>query len=405
MLRTNRYTDWVSDLLTTEPLNFPLNFSHTAKANAKSNAQLLREGEYDAVERRVYAALQRCHGCGADEKAKTLIVIRDRLTQDTYEIGRECMVDLYGIDISQFDTHAKQVQTSRIQLTQKLGLTGSLSAERQIAIVREAVLTYVPVPERFTQELDSLNPWHLESTESDRIRDLHQLACYHREWQEEPERARRRWIALRGHPAFAYKPNRDGVHRLCNRALESGPHLPERDILQLNAQLRTAASFAHKWPRLVEPHDHPDQEQYQRALKEALELRVRLGQPVDVEMTQSNSGPFDPQAHVGLSVKRLYAVLAVWDADAGQYASAVKTTGAYWKKTRRPFVVIGPIERRSIPAETYMKRNEDNEMEEVVVSKAWTFQFRRVAWALAESYTETYPLWRTFGRAYLERYL
>ncbi|MBB5366366.1 hypothetical protein [Deinococcus humi] len=393
------------DPLTSEPLNFPLNFSHTVKANAKSNAQLLREGDYDAIERRVYADSQRCSGCGTDEKAKTLIVIRDRLTQGTFEIGRKCMEDLYSVDIGQFDLHAKQVRSSRIQLAHKLGLTGSLSAEQQIAIVREAVVTYLPVPERLTRELDDANPWHLEPAESDRIRDLHQLACYHREWQEEPERARRRWTALRGHPAFEYKPNRAEVHRLCSRALDSGPRLPERDILLLNALLRGAAGFEHKWPRLVDPQDHPDQEQYQRALQEALQARVQLGQPVDVQVTQSDARRFDPQDHAGLSAKRLYAVLAVWDADAEQYASTVETTDAYWKKTRRPFSAVGPIDRRSIPAETYMKRNDKNEMEEVVVSKAWTFQFRRVAWALAESYTETYPLWRAFSRTSLERYL
>ncbi|MFB9992648.1 hypothetical protein ACFFLM_11785 [Deinococcus oregonensis] len=393
------------DPLSSEPLNFPLNFSHTAKANAKSSAQVLREGDYDATERRVYTTFQRCHGCGTDEKAQTLIVIRDRLTQDTYEIGRKCMTDLYGVDIGQFDTHAKQVRSTRLHLEQKLGLTGSLSAERQIAIVREAVLTYVPIPERFTRELDEANPWYLAPAESDRIRDLHQLACYHREWQEQPERARRRWTALRGHPAFAFKPDRDAVHRLCTRALESGPQFPERDIDRLNATLREAASFEHRWPRLVDPQDHPDQDRYQQALREALTARVRLGEPVDASLTQTDLQKFDPLAHASVPAKRLYAVIGVWDADANRYASIVNATDTYWKKTRRPFTAVGPVERRLIPAETFMRRNKDNELEEVERTPAWIFQFCRVAWALAEPYTETYPLWRAYGRMHLERYL
>lgn len=391
---------------TTEPLNFPLNFTHTAKANAKTNASLLREGEYDAIEKRVYEQYQRCHGCGTDEKALTLIVIRDRLTRETFEIGRKCMEDLYGVNIVIFDTHASQVRNTRLRLARKLGLTGSLSGERQLAIVREAVVTYVPVPERLLQELDLANPWDLRPAETDRIRDLHQLACYHREWQEDPEHARRRWTALGGHPAFAYTGDRDAAHQKCRRALASGQNLPEREIIVLNTYLRKAAAFEHRWPRLVAPEDHPDREAYVQALHAALEVRVQRGAPVDHSLTGvGETQRFRPLDHVGLDVRRLYAVVAVWDTDAGGCASVIHGTDPYWKKTRKPLIARGPVDHREISAVTYTRRNDLNELEEVTREPAWTFQFRRVAWALVEPYTETYPLWRVYGRNRLERYL
>lgn len=110
--------------LSAEPLNFPLNFTWTDKATAKAGAALLTQGDYDAIELRKYAELQKCHGCDTREKAKTLIVVRDRLTGETFEIGQQCMGDLYGVNVATLDQHASDVARTRRSLALKLGLTG-----------------------------------------------------------------------------------------------------------------------------------------------------------------------------------------------------------------------------------------------------------------------------------------
>jgi hypothetical protein len=389
-----------------EPLNFPLNFSHTDKANAKSGASLLRQGDYHAIEKRVYAELQLCGGCATREKAKTLILIRDRLTGEQFEVGLECMKDLYGVDVATLNTHASSVVRTRLQLAQKLGLTGALSTERQMAIVREAVLHYVPVPKRLLQELDGMDPWILGTSEGDRIRDLHQLACYHQEWQDNPARARWRWQALGSHPAFMYTPNREEVRRRCTQALNAESNMPERDILALNGWLRKAAAFQDRTVRLVDPADFTDQDGYVQSLHFTLETRVQSGAPIDHILSgNTDARTRNPLDFVRLDNKILYSVAGVWEDDADTFASRIEHTESYWKKVRRPLVAIGPAEVRAFPAEMGIRRNEENELETYQIHPAWTFRFRRVAWALVEAHTPTFALWGIHGRAKLDRYL
>lgn len=389
----------------TEPLSLPLTFTHTAKAKAKSNATLLAEGDYDAVERRVYSEYQKCHGCGVDEKALTLIVIRDRTTGETFEIGSKCMQDLYDVSETRINEHAGTVRGTRLRLHKRLGLAGSLSSEKQIEIVREAVLTYVPVPERHTRVLDAFSPWDLTNAQADQIRDLHQLACYHREWQEDDARARARWSALSGHPAFASARNPDDVRTKCRRALESGIRLPEEEILALNALLRKAAAFKPAEARLAAPDAFHDKDSYIAALKAALKECVQLGAAVNDRLTKFGAqGEFDPRGYVSFERRSLFAVLAVPDADAARFVAVVERTQSYWTAGKPP-TEIGPVEIQTIPAVTRQQRNEDNEMEEITITPAWSFRFRRVAWALPEPFTSTYSLWRTLGRPVLETYL
>lgn len=387
-----------------EPLNLPLNFTYTEKANAKPNASLLREGEYVATEQRTYSVKKRCHGCEVNEKANNLVVIRDQVTGETFEIGFQCMRDLYGIDVAALKTHTAQVSRARRELSRKLNLKGS--TEQLVRIVREAILTYVPVPERYLRELDHLDIWNLSNAESDRLRDLHQLACYFRDWQEQPERARTRWRALQGHPAFAYDSHRDDVAKKCSRAIEARHLLPENDILALNRYLRRAAAYQPPYPVLVNPADHPDEASYVQALTTAVHHAATGTQAVSEWLTGSGEGGrFNPTKYVGIRAKQLYTVAAVWQDEAERAAERIKTTTEYWQRTRKPIFATGPVEVREFPARRGTRRNEDNELEEFDIERAFRFTYRRVAWVLQERYTETYQIWHRVGREKLERYL
>ncbi|GMA17695.1 hypothetical protein E5F05_04640 (plasmid) [Deinococcus metallilatus] len=392
--------------ISAEPLNFPLNFTWTDKATAKAGAALLTQGDYDAIELRRYAEHQKCHGCDTREKAKTLVVVRDRLTGETFEIGLQCMGDLYGVNIGTLSQHASDVAKTRRSLALKLGLSGDLPTERQVAIIREAVATYVPVPERLLRELDGLDVWNLPPLEQDRVRDLHQLACYHREWREAPDHAHRRWRALSGHPAFAYTPRRQEVHDRCMRALSAAALLPETEIIRLISHLREAAAFKSKLARLAAPEEFPSREAYEAALEARLRARVRLGQPVDHRLSGDRAAAvFNPTQVVGLEARALYATAAVWDDEAEPFRERLHATEPYWKKVRRPVIAVGPVDFQQVPPVKGRRYNEkDEEWEEYDKEPAWTFRFRRVAWALVEPYTDTYPLWHTYGRDRLERY-
>ncbi|WP_339094725.1 hypothetical protein WDJ50_10105 [Deinococcus sp. VB142] len=389
-----------------EALLYPLNFTWTEKALAKSGAALLGQGDYDAIEKRVYASLQKCHGCGYNEKAKTLIVVRDRRNGEVFEIGRECMKDLYGIEIGTFDDHAQKVARTRRELAQKLGLSGDLSTEKQVSIVREAVATYVPVPQQYLDELDRLEWWTLDQHDEQRIRDLHQLACYHRDWQETPEWAVRRWKALRGHPAFEYTSKKDEVMRRCDRALEAEGLLSEQEVHRLNQHLRDAASFKSRYARLVSPEDFDTKEAYEQALEEKIREQAQVGRPTDENLTNNRrASNFNPCDLVGLNTRALFATVGVWDDEGEEFRNRIWDVEAYRRKVRRPIVVVGPPDLRQFPPVRDQRFNrESQEWEDFEREPGWTFRFRRVAWGLVEPFTETYPLWRRFGRSRLERY-
>lgn len=389
-----------------EPLNVHLNFRLTEKAAAKAGAQLLAQGDYDATELRTYGAFQTCHGCGTREKAKKLVVVRDRVTLETFEIGLQCMGDLYGIDIGMLTDHANAVARTRRNLGLKLNLSGDLSTERQIAIVREAVQTYVPLPERFISEIDGFDLWGLHTPDLDRLRDLHQVAQYHRDWAERAERALMRWKALRGHPAFVYSSKGAEVQKACDRAVEARSLLPVEDVIRLNGFLREAAKFKHKLTRLVAPEAFDNRETYMQALEAALDEQVRLGQRVaHLLHGEGQSHRFNPATVAGLDAGTLYAVAGVWDDDAAAFKDRIDATGMYWKRGQRPLVKIGPVDVEHFPAVERTRLNlVTNEYENYVAEPAWSFRYRRVAWGLAEPYSNTYRYWRSHGRDALERY-
>lgn len=391
---------------TSEPLNFQLNFTQTDKAKAKADFTLLEQGEYRATEKRMYPVLRKCHGCGTAEKAKTIICVQEHVTGEVYEIGLQCMSDMYGVDLQSLNEHTREVASIRRQLKRALGLKGDLSTERMIQIVREALLTFVPLPGRYLAELDQFDHWSLGSREDDRIRDLHQLALYHQEWADDPDHARRRWQALRAHPAFpaARKPE---VRSQCERALEAGPLLSEREVIRLNGCLREASRYKEDGKRLVAPENFNTPLQYEQALREGLEELVGLGQAVAQRLSgNGTSQAFNPLTLVGKDAKALYAVVGVWDDEATSFQERLHRTEGDWKGYRRPLITVGPQEQEYFPEREGRRINSvTNEWEEYVIEKAWTFHFRRVAWALLESYTDTHRLWAIFGRDRLERYL
>ena len=395
----------MTPLVSAEPLNFPLNFTWTAKATAKAGAALLTQGEYDATELRRYEEHQKCHGCGTREKAKKLVVVRDRITQETFEIGLECMRDLYGVNVETLAQHASEVAKTRRSLAMKLGLTGDLSTEQQIEIVREAVKTYIPVPERYLVDLDNLDVWKLQRVEEDHLRDLHQLACYHREWNESSEFAQCRWKALRGHPAFLQAHHQD-VQERCARALASTVYMPDAEVFILNRYLRQAAAYKNKWARLVAPEDHISMESYEDAVRTAVQDRCALGQPVDHMLSgDRGSTQFKPETVVGLDSRALYATAGVWQDEADTFKGRLHDTATYWKKVRKPIIAVGPADVHEVLAVKGTRFNEkEEEWEEYEREPAFTFRFRRVAWALLEPYTDTYAFWRLYGRDRLERY-
>lgn len=108
---------------------------------------------------------------------------------------------------------------------------------------------------------------------------------------------------------------------------------------------------------------------------------------------------------VGLDAGNLSAVAGLWDDDAAAFKERLEATGAYWKRVRRPHVKIGPADVEHFPAIERRRLNlVTNEYEDYAAEPAWVFRYRRVAWALAEPYTETYRYWRSHGRDVLERY-
>lgn len=396
----------MSTLRHAEPLNFSLSFTHTPKANAKAGVRLLSAGDYRAVELRQYNDHQRCHGCDTAEKAMNLVVVEDRLTRDRYEIGLVCMRDLYGVNIERLKDHAKDVARARREIQQKLGLTGDLSNEQAIRIVREALVMHVPDAERYTADLDAMDVYTPTSAETGLLRDLHQLACYHREWREDPEWARRRWTALRGHPAFQYAPGpqRQSVRDRCERALTQKGQLGALAVRELHVDLRRAAAHHDTRPRWTRPEDHPDAEAYRQHLKARVEREAQSGH-ADANFTGSREAfTRSPLDFLSVDGAFLYASVAVWEDHAEAFAQRVKDTDRYYQKVQGPVVAIGPVETYDFPEVRGQFRNRDNELEEYVREEAFTFRYRRVVWALVEPYGETHRLWRAYGRDRLERY-
>lgn len=393
-------------LITSEPLNLPLNFTLTDKARAKAGFTMLEQGEYKATELRTYAVLRRCHGCGTAEKAMKLVRVQELDSGEVYEIGLQCMSDLYGVDLQAVNDHTKTVSASRRRLKQALGLTGDLSTDAMLSVVREALLTYVPVPERYVQELDRLDAWSLEPADDERAQELYRLALYHRDWAEQPGDARRRWQALRTHPVFPAS-RRSEVQAQCQRALEAKNLLNEQDVRRLNRLLRDAARYKQNRVRLASPEDFPSQTAYEQALRDRLEERVQFGERVDRRLSgDGTSHAVSPLSVVGDAARSLYATVGVWEDEVERFKDRVHQTDGYWKTYRRPLIAVGPVDREQFPEREGRRINaRTNEWEDYVIEPAWTFIFRRVAWTLVEPYTDTHHLWHTFGRDRLERYL
>jgi len=392
---------------TDEPLNFPLTFTLTDKALAKPGSATLGQGNYKAIALRTYEQHQRCDGCNTKDKAKQLVVVKEDLTGNTHEVGLQCMADMYAVDIRSLNDHTQTVSKTRINLKAKLGLKGDLSTERMLEIVREALVTYLQVPGRYLHELDEFDIWTLGPQETARIMALHQLACYHREWQEDPSRAHQRWRALRAHPAFSTSQLTSEVEPLCDRALSAANLLSETDVLRLNTLLDEASKFKQRQLQLTRPEEHATREAYEEALERKVQGLVALGMPLDVRLNgDGTSHKCQPQTLVGLTSKTLYAVAGVWEDEVETFADRLKQFQLYWRRYRRPVIFTGPPDQEDFPKRTTRTLNAiTNQWEESTLEEAWSFQYRRVAWAVLEQYTETHRLWHLYGRDRLERYL
>jgi len=390
-----------------EPLNFPLTFALTDKAEAKPGSATLGQGEYKAISLRTYEHHQRCDGCNTNEKARQLVVVQEDLTGKTYEVGLQCMADMYSVDIRSLNDHTQAVSKARIDLKAKLGLKGDLSTERMLSIVREALVTYLQVPKRYLNELDAFNIWTLGPTENARIMALHQLACYHREWQEDPSRASQRWQALRTHPAFTPSRLDSDVEPLCRRALTAGVMLSEAEVMRLNALLNEASKFKQRQLQLVRPEDHATRESYEQAVERGIQELSALGKSIDVRLNgEGTSFRCEPHTLVGPTTKVLYAVAGVWTDEVEHFVDRLKQLDLYYRRYRRPVIFAGPPDQEDFPKRTTRELNAfTNRWEEITLEEAWSFRYRRVSWAVLEHYTETHRLWHLYGRDRLERYL
>ena len=395
----------VSNPFRSELLDYELNFTYTEKATAKKLSALLEQGDYRAIEKRAYDCLQRCHGCGVAEKAKTLVVVENRLTGEQFEIGLVCMNDLYGVDTDRLNEHAKAVARARRETAQKLGLTGDLSLGRMIEIAREAVVMYIPIPGRFTALLDNMDDITLSNSDSEQLRDLYMLALYHREWQEDAPRAETRWKGLAEHPAFRHGPVERTVRALCQRALGEQRQLTEQPIHRLNHFLRQAAAHPVRKRRLVLPEDFADRTSYKEALHRALLNRLQSG-VADTRLSGSaDISTRNLLKDAGPDAPAFYTTAAVWQDDAERLSARVRGMREYHQRGLDVLVVVGAEQIEEVPAVIRSVRNRDNELEDREFQPAWTFRYRLVAWTVVEDYTPTFALWKQYGRASMEQYL
>lgn len=374
---------------------------------AKPGSATLGQGDYKAIALRTYEQHQRCDGCNTNDKAKQLVVVQEDPTGNTHEVGLQCMADMYGVDVRSLNEHTQTVAKTRIDLRAKLGLKGDLSTERMLEIVREALVTYLQVPGRYLNELDGFDIWTLGPQENSRIMALHQLACYHREWQEDPARAKQRWQALRTHPAFSSARLASEVEPLCRRALNAGVMMSEVDVLRLNALLLDASKFKQRQLQLVRPEDHATRESYEETMEHRVQALAGLDALLDVRLSgDGTSFKCQPQTLVGPTTKILYAVAGVWNDEVENFVDRLKQFDLYYRRYRRPVIVAGPPDQEDFPKRTSRELNAlTNRWEETTLEEAWSFKYRRVAWAVLEPYTETHRLWHLYGRDRLERYL
>lgn len=397
------------DVVSKTPLQLPLNFRLTEEALRTPGEALLAAGDYTAIWQVVYAQKTRCDGCGRPKQAKELVIVRDNDTLEEQHVGLDCMEKLYGESAARLRQHAGDVRAARRGLLSKLRLKDDISTEEAIRRVRGMVLAHVPRPEPHLTLLDGIDTLTPNKHEQDQLARVQGLALYHREWQDDPDRARRRWSALSTHPRFLYSGPRNRVREACQRALHSGTQLPEDEIHQLNTWLAQAQTFDSPLRTMTRPEEYEGQEAYEAAVEEALALYMGVAVPQRVHWRP----PFIPSPEDLVSVDRRegYAVVAVDPREVRRFKQRILEHRPYRKATQRPIVVVGPEQVHVDPAVYRRGRVDDREDQgndesgsEILVPER-RHRYVLVGWALAERYTPTHRAWRQWSRSALEFYL
>ncbi|ADY27412.1 hypothetical protein Deipr_2286 (plasmid) [Deinococcus proteolyticus MRP] len=396
--------------LKAEPLDLPLTFKTTPIALAKFGAPLLQAGDYCAIEDRVYSAHQLCHGCGKPKKAKRLIAVKDLVTSEILEIGLDCMRDLYGVTDGYIEGHSKTVRKQRLKLLNRLQLNSqALSTEGMIDLVRELLVQVVPVPGRFTGQLNDLKErWaSLSDADEEMLADLRFLGLFCKEWEDEPKRAERRWEALAQHPMFYGTAREKQVQELCQVVLADRMSTDVQQVFMANRLLQEAATYKQKAVRLAVPEAYPDREKYLKAMRDA--VSEENGNPVSEQRLESAAcHGFKPTDHVGTArgSRALYASVVINKDCVIGYEDAIESCASYQRSgyelvsnTSQPFIL------RERGRAIYEFDEDTGKREFAGYEQDRDVECLRITWAVAEPYTITHALWHRHGRTGLETYL
>ena len=392
------------DLEWSTPLSLPLEF-HLEDARLKREGEArLAGGDYTAIRLVKYTQKTTCDGCGRIRQAQQCVVIKERDTGEELHIGMSCLRRLYRTQADAVQKHAAQVRGTLRTLLARLKLRDVPSVEVAIERVTDLATKYLPHAAPYLQQLRTMDTLTPGKTEQDLLVRVRGLTLYHQEWQDDPERARRRWRALRFHPMLRELSERERrrVHDRCDRALASGTRLPDDEVHALNQWLARAERWDPPFTPLVRPEAFADEATYMQALETALHVAVASGELDQVYWRP----PFltHPTEVVGARVKRAHAVVALEPSLAGPFRTLIMNEDTYRSGSRSVIVKWGQ-EGQFEQAAQYRQRGGTDDEGSDVVRAGWTFRYRTLGWTLVESYTATHTAWHAHGRAYLEAYL
>lgn len=391
------------------PLALPLNFQLPDQEIAREGEQLLANGSYTAIRLVKYAEKTTCDGCGRPRQAKQCVVIRDDETREEKHIGMNCLGRLYKEQADAIRAHASTVRQARDSLLNRLRLRDVASTEEAVRRVRELALAYLPYSAEHVRSLDAIDTLTPNKQDQDLLVKIRYLALYHQEWQDNQERARRRWSALKTHPMLFYlhKGERAKVQELCARALASGTQLPESEVHALNVWLRKAGTWSPPFRQLVRPEDYLTAEAYEAALRTALKARVDA-QEHDRVYWRS---PFTnhPTEIVSTKCGESSAVVALDRAHAGRFRTAIMNEDSYRSGTRSVIVEEGQsgtfTETTRYRQRGGFDREDEDDSDSDVTRAGRAYPYVSLGWALVEHYTPTHRAWLDRGRDHLEWYL
>lgn len=390
------------------PLALPLEFQLPAGDIARDGEARLANGQYTAVRLIKYTQKTTCDGCGRPRQAKLCAVIKDDDTGEELHIGMECLARMYRTQADAIKAHAKVVRSTLNRLLARLKLRDVVSLEAAVERVVDLARHYLPhaAPHLATlRAMDMLTP---SKAEQDLLVRVRGLTLYHQEWTDHPDRARRRWTALRTHPmlSFMKSKERQRVKEACERALGSGRQLPDDEVHGLNNWLDKASRWTPPFRQLVAPEAYPDQTAYETALLDALQVRLGTGS-FDRMYWQS---PFIqyPTEVVAQDQKLAYAAVALSPKFATAFRNRILNEESYREGTRSVIVEWGPHGTFEVAAQFRQRggfdRVDDDERSDVTRAGR-TFEYQALGWALVEHYTPTHAAWHTWGRTALEAYL